>query len=296
MNARIATLRQAPWHEWASQAWAVSLYELRRLRRGKHSLGRLTLICVPLLFAVMAALVLAARADQAFVDPLIIDGQRNSVGGELQLLAVLFRFLNLPIIVYIASASLFGNLYHAEIADRTLHHLFLMPVRREVVTIGKFIAGVLTVFVSAVVAWLLAGAVLLSVHGPRAAITTLLSGEGVRHVLAYVAMLLLAVLTYGALFLLVGALVKSPSMIAAAVLGWEWLTIFLPTGFKRLTVVHWVTAFMPSAVTTDSVIATLADPESRLVAVPVLLSFAAACLVIATWRARHVQISYGASE
>lgn len=296
MGGRAESLRQAPWREWAFQAWAVALYELRRLRRGKHALGRAALVGVPVVFAVIAAAIWAASADRPFVEPLIIAGAQRTASAELPLLATVFRFLDLPFVVYVAAASLFGNLYHAEIADRTLHHVFLMPVRREVVTFGKYVAGVLTVFVLSLAAWLLTGAVLLSIHGPRAAITTLLSVEGLRHVLAYGAMLLLAVLAYGALFLLVGALVKSPSIIAAAVLGWEWLTIFLPTAFKRFTVIHWVTSFMPSAVTTDSVFATLADPESRVAAAAVLVLFSTACLLIATWRARHVQISYGASE
>lgn len=284
------------WHRWTAQSWAVALHEFRRLRHGRHALGRLLLISVPVVFALLVAAVLTGQADHAFSEPLVIHGERRAVGAELLQIARLFRFLNLPFVVFMATASLFANLYSSEIADRTLHHLFLLPVRREIITIGKYVAGVVVAFLTALVAWLLAMGILVSIHGAPAAISWALSLTGLKHVAAYATMLFLATAAYGALFLAIGALFRSPSLVAAAFWGWEQLTIFLPTGFKRFSIIQWVTSFMPMSVTTDSMFATLGDPEHPAVAVLVLAATVILCVAAATWRARHIQVSYGASE
>lgn len=294
LNAQQVT--SAPWRQWADQSWAVALHEFRRLRHGRHALGRLVLTAVPIVFAGLVALIIAAMAEQAFVEPLIIRGERRTVGATLLDIAKLFRLLNLPFVLFMTTASLFANLYNSEITDRTLHHLFLLPVRREVITIGKYIAGVLVVFSTSLTAWLIAGSLLLTLHGPSAALSAALSLAGLEALAAYAMMTFLAVMAYGALFLLVGTTFRSPTIVAAAFWGWEWMTLFLPTTFKRFSILHWVTSFMPVSVTTDSVFATLADPENRLMAFVVLSLFSMACVATATWRARRIQVSYGASE
>ena len=294
MNAQQVT--SAPWRHWARQSWAVALHEFRRLRHGRHALGRLVLTAMPIVFAGLVALFVVAMADQAFVDPLVIHSERRTVGAELLNIARLFRFLNLPFVLFGTTASLFANLYNSEIADRTLHHLFLLPVRREVVTVGKYIAGVLVVFSTSLIAWLIAGGMLLSLHGPSAALSAGLSFAGLKALAAYAMMIFLAATAYGALFLLVGTTFRSPSLVAAAFWGWEWITLFLPTGFKRISIVHWVTSFMPASVTTDWLFATLGDPENPVLAFVVLSLFSIACVAAATWRARRIQLSYGASE
>lgn len=282
--------------QWTNQSWAVALHEFRRLRHGRHAFGRLALTAVPVIFAVLFLAINAALADQVFTEPVLRHSERITIGAELINIAKLFRFLTLPIVVYLAAASLFANLYNSEIADRTLHHLFLLPVRRELITVGKYVAGVLVVFSTSVTAWLVAGAIILSIHGPSAAIRTILSLEGLKHLIAYAAMILLATLAYGALFLLIGTLVRSPALLTASVFIWEWLTLLLPTSFKRLSIVHWVSSFMPVTVTKDSVLQTLGDPEHPLLALVVLALFSLGCVALATWRARHVQLAYGASE
>ena len=123
-----------------------------------------------------------------------------------------------------------------------------------------------------------------------------LSFAGLKALAAYAMMIFLAATAYGALFLLVGTTFRSPSLVAAAFWGWEWMTLFLPTSFKRISIIHWVTSFMPVSVTTDSLFATLGDPENPVLAFVVLSLFSIACVAAATWRARRIQLSYGASE
>src|SRR6185369_11395402 len=108
-----------------------------------------------------------------------------------------------------------------------------------------------TLAIATLGAWFLTCVAGLAVHGVHATVATLLSAEGLRHALAYSTMVGLATLAYGALFLLLGALVKAPSIPAMVFWGWEWLTLFLPTSFKRFSIIHWVSAFLPATVIPD---------------------------------------------
>ena len=287
----------SPLAGWARQAWAVALYELQRLRHGRHRIARVVLVGLPVILCVLVALVRLATSRQGFTEPLLHGHeQRTTIAMELLFLARTFRFFTLPVVLYVSTAGLFANLYYAELADRTLHHVFLQPVRREVVTIGKYVAAVLTIVSVTLLAWTLATAVLLVIHGPGAAMGALFSADGLRQAFSYAAMILLASMAYGSLFLLIGALVRWPSIVMMVYWLWELLTLVLPQGFKRATIAHWVSSFMPMAVVPDNPVVTLGTPESRVLAVIVLLAFTVLCVALATWRARHIQAAYGASE
>ena len=59
---------------------------------------------------------------------------------------------------------------------------------------------------------------------------------------------------------------------------------------------YWLLSLSRVSVAPDSQFATVVDRPSPVLAIPVLLVFSAACIAAAAWRARHIQISYGASE
>jgi len=59
------------------------------------------------------------------------------LGGIIQLYYVRFG-------IFFGCLGIFVRLVRGELAERTLHYWFLAPVRREVLVVGKFVAGVLT--------------------------------------------------------------------------------------------------------------------------------------------------------
>src|SRR4030095_9884458 len=58
--------------------------------------------------------------------------------------AVLYSGLILRTVVFFGCAWIFMNLFRGEIVDRSLHFYFLSPVRRDVLVIGKYLAGLVT--------------------------------------------------------------------------------------------------------------------------------------------------------
>jgi ABC-type transport system involved in multi-copper enzyme maturation permease subunit len=198
--------------------------------------------------------------------------------------------------VFLAAVDVFGGLFRAELAERTLHHVFLQPLRRETVTIGKYLAGVLSLLGLGSLSWLIVLVAWLAPHGPAAVVGTLLSATGLKFLLSHVLALALALLAYGGLFLLAGMLARGPVVVGVMVWVWELLAIFLPTSFKRFTVAYWFNSLLPLRIPPKWMLAQEAEPATALAAVVVCVGFGAACTAVAAWWARHLQLSYGARD
>jgi ABC-type transport system involved in multi-copper enzyme maturation permease subunit len=274
----------------------VARLEVSRILRGRGMLGRVVLVALPVLLCGAGALSVTLMASNAFEDPLLLRGSRRVAADVLPELAQLFRFFVLPFVTFILCAELSGNLFRAELADRTLHHVFLSPVRRELVVVGKFLAAVVVMAAALEISWLLSTGIALLPHGPGAALGALLSGEGLRHVLRHGLVLVLAPAAYGALFLLLGLAVKKPLHLGFLFFLWEWATLFLPQAFKRASIVHWLESLLPLRLRAESHFARVAEPEPAWLAVLVLLAIAAGLVAASTLWARRMQLSYGEAE
>ncbi len=57
--------------------------------------------------------------------------------------AGVFQFFYLRLAVFFGCLGIFMNLFRGEILDKSLHFYFLAPIRREVLMVGKFLAGLL---------------------------------------------------------------------------------------------------------------------------------------------------------
>ncbi|MEM8929935.1 MAG: hypothetical protein AAGE94_02105 [Acidobacteriota bacterium] len=208
--------------------------------------------------------------------------------------AVLFAvYLRIPI--FFGCLVLFMNLFRSEILERSLHYLFLTPVRREVVVAGKYIAALFATAMVFVLGTALLYLATFSPWGLGELSRHLFQGPGLGHLMSYAGIAVLACIGYGAIFLLAGLVVKNPVVIGIFFWGWEFLNPFLPALLKKLSVVFYLRNLMPVPLP-DGPFAVLADPISPWISVPGLLLFTAAVLAIAAWRARGLEIHYGGED
>lgn len=275
--------------------WAVAAYELRRLLRAKHGLVRLFILLLPFFFALLVATVRMLVSEavpsgrQAF-------GSTFTVTDDLTALARSFRIGYLRWIVFLTIAGLFGGLYSGERSERTLHHVFLQPLRRGILTFGKYFGAVLLLWITAVVAWLMTTFTWLLPHGIGAALGAMFSARGLSDLAAYALILLLACLAYGGVFTLAGAVFRSPPIVALALLAWEGLCSILPVSFQRFTVFYWLDSLLPTRVPASNVLAVLAEPAPWPACVLVCVVVGGVGVTLASWRARRMELAYGASE
>lgn len=258
------------------QLRAVFALELKRLFRGREGRATLFFAAAPVLLSIVAV-----------TAPM----RQMPVGRAEHAFAVVFQNLVLQGTLYFGCLFTFGGLVRGEQIGKTLHHLLLAPVRREVLLLGKYLAALAataTLFgLSSAVSYL----VLLSDAGRPAMLAHLGSG-GAGRLLAYVLVAALACAAYGAVFLAFGQLAKNPVFPALAFWGWEHLNFLLPEVLKRLGLIHYLLSLTPVKVP-DGFLAVLGEPLRVWVSVPVPLLFTAALLALAARKARRTEVDYG---
>ena len=258
------------------QLKAVFLLELGRLARTRE--GRATV------FFALAPLLLSGFG-------LVVRDSALPVAQAERSFAFIFQNLVLQGTAFFGCLFVFGGLVRGEQTAKTLHHILLAPVRREVVLLGKYLAAfaaTAALFATTSVATYL---VLVSDGGPRGTLAHLSAGGGSR-LLAYALVAVLACASYGAVFVAFGQWVRNPIVPALAFWGWEHLNFLLPEVLKRLGLIHYLLSLTPVKVP-ESFLAILGDPLPAWVAIPVPVLFSAALLAVSAWRVRRVEVDYG---
>ncbi len=208
------------------------------------------------------------------------------IGGIIQLYYVRFG-------IFFGCLGIFVRLIRGELAERTLHYWFLAPVRREVLIIGKFLAGTLTT-VTVFGAGILTSFCLMYVHFD-AGQDFVLNGPGLGHLRAYLLVAVLACLGYGAVFLAMSLLFKNPIVPAVVLLFWELINGVLPVWFKHLSVTYYLKPLFPVELPIEGILGlftVVAEPTPAWLAVSGLLLFAALVLAFACWRIRRLEVLY----
>ena len=269
------------------QTLAVARLEIGRNLLGLRALGLYLLAALPVGLVVIASWVRIAFEETA---------TPPSAGGLAAEFGAFYGTLFARLVIFFVCMLVFTRLFRAEIQERSLHYAFLTPVRRSVLVAGKFLAGftaVGAVLAAAAAASFLAHFLPLTEAAGSGGYTAfLLRGGGTTQLTGYVAVTLLGVAGYGAVFLAAGLFFRNPILPALAIFAWEWANFLLPPLLKRVSVIHYLQALQPVP-PPEGVLALLADPPSPWLAVPGLLAVAAGLLVLSTWRVRRMEIVYG---
>ena len=223
------------------------------------------------------------------------DGDAHVLDEDTTILAGIFQFYYLRLGIFFGCLGLFTRLFRGEMMERSLHHYLLAPVRRELLTLGKFLAG-LMISVATFGAAVLLSFVLMYLHFGGEARGFVGSGPGLGHLGSYLLVTVLACLGYGSLFLLLGLLVRNPFIPAVPILLWESINHLLPASLKPLSVIFYLEPLLPVEVPPTNELLTFfaipADPVPGYVAMPGLVLVSAAILLGACLRARSTEINY----
>ena len=219
-------------------------------------------------------------------------------GQDMNIFATIFQLLDLRAVVFFGCLGIFMNLFRGEQLDRSLHYYFLAPVRREVLVIGKYFAGLLAAMVifttSVALQW-----TAMQLHFPSSTIMTYLrDGHGWSHVASYAAATMLGCVGYGSVFMLAGAMFKNPIIPAAVVALWEGINPFLPGVLQKFSVIYYLKSLCPIEADANieppfSMLVVNADPISPAIAIFGMLAFTALVLVVAALQVRRMEINYG---
>ena len=237
----------------------------------------------------------------AFIPTLIIsihaffgEHDLSSIGDDTQVLAGIIQLYYVRLGVFFGSLGIFSRLIRGEMIERSLHFYLLSPVRREVLLLSKFVAGSVTALLLFVTATLADFALMYLPYGAVGR-DYLFNGPGLGQLEAYVLIIALACLGYGAVFLLLSMIFKNPTPGALLFLGWEAINPVMPSLLQKLSVASYLRHLMPVDVGAKGFIALLTvetEPISGWVATFGLLLLIAIVLLYSCYRIRTLEIRY----
>ncbi len=181
--------------------------------------------------------------------------------------------------VFFGCLGIFSRLIRGEMIERSLHFYLLSPVRREVLLLSKFAAGSVTALLLFVTA-ILADFALMYLPFGAAGRDYLFNGPGLEQLEAYLLIIVLACLGYGAVFLLLSMMFRNPTPAALLFLGWEAINPVLPSLLQKLSVASYLRHLMPVNIGAKGLFALLTvetEPVAGWVATLGLLLLIAAC-------------------
>lgn len=278
------SLLAKPWTQWLSQVRVVTRMDARKsffTRRG----------LLVYLLALGPAVIIILHA--------MIDHRPNwdnvtHVAQDEQALAAIVELYYIRFAVFFGCMGVFTWVLRGEIVEKTLHYYLLTPVRREVLAVGKFLAGLITC------ATIFGGGVLLNFvlmygHIGAAGRAYMFEGPGMGQLGLYLLTTVMACAGYGSVFFAMSLIFKNPIVPAALLLGWETISGILPAFLQKLTITYYLKQFIPVELPQTGLMAlftVVAQPLPKAVAVLGLCVLSAAVVAFACVGMRRMQISY----
>ncbi len=273
-------VRAEGWNLWIAQLLAILRIEIKKTAFSRRALGIYALCALPLfIFTIIAFIAPPAEFH-------------DNVGSGRPIFSFIYHTLILGTVVFFGCAVIFTNLFRGDVLDRSLHYYLLTPTRRWLLALAKYLSGLavtLTMFCGVTtICYLL----FYIPFGLDRAVQDMTSGPGLSHLFAYLATTSLACLGYGAVFLSLGLLFKSPILPIAGVLAWESIQFLLPAALKKFSITHYLLGLVPVPLP-EGPLAILASPPPAWMSVLGLLGLSALGLGVAIWKLRAIEVRYG---
>jgi len=273
-------LLDQPWALWWIQGQRLTRIELRRNLFSWKSTWIYCLAFIPTLII--------------FIHMIVDSHPGFQLSDDTNILAGIVQLYYIRLGVFFGCLGIFSRLIRGEMIERSLHFYLLSPVRREVLLLAKFAAGSISavfLFGSAIVA----DFVLMYTGFGAAGRDYILNGPGMGQLEAYLLIIVLACLGYGAVFLLLSMMFKNPTPAAMLVLGWETINPVLPSLLQKISVASYLRHLMPVTVSAEGIFALLSvetEPVSGWAATIGLLALIAVVLTYSCYRIRSLEIRY----
>ncbi len=274
------SIREQPWALWWMQARRLVLIEIRRNLFSWKATWIYLLAFVPTVIILIHLLIDRHPVFRLSDDTVVLAG------------VVQFYYIRLG--VFFGCLGIFSRLIRGEMVERSLHFYLLAPVRREVLLLAKFVAGSISaVFLFGTA--ILANFTLMYAEYGAAGQDYVFHGPGLGQLEAYLLIVVLACLGYGAVFLLLSMMFRNPMPAALLFLGWEAINPVMPSLLQKISVASYLRHLMPINVPGDGLFALLTvqtEPVPAWVAVLGLLIFISVVLAYSCVRIRRLEIRY----
>ena len=279
-----STFKEQPWRLFASQISVLVRTEVRRNLFTRRRIGFHLLAWIPVLF--LAAHFVFSRYHT----------ESSSIEDDTFVLASIIQVYYFRLGIFFACMGIFTWLFRGEMVQRTLHYQFLVPVRKEVLVVGKFLAGAI-ISIALFEAAVLACFCLIYARFGSEGRAYVFDGPGLGQLGSYLLATALACLGYGAVFLALSLLFKNPIIPGAMLLGWETIAPIFPSWAQHLSVTFYLKHLCPVKLPIEgpmAIFTIVAEPVSPFVAVFGLLCLTVAILVLSCFLIHRLEVTYTA--
>lgn len=269
-----------PWRLWLTQLRAIVSIESQR------NLFTLRSFWVYFLAFAPTAIIL--------IHAIFANLRYETLSEDTQVLAGIFQFYYLRLGIFFGTLGIFTRLIRGEMIERSLHYYLLAPVRREILLLGKFIAGSVRALILFETAVFLSFWVMYYPFG-TAGHQYIFDGPGGHELFAYLGITALAVFGYGAVFMLFSMLFKNPAVPALLFMGWEAISSIMPSFLQRFSITSYLRQLMPISVPGEGIFALLTvniEPVPAWLSVMGALILTAGVLAVSCYLMRTLEISY----
>jgi ABC-type transport system involved in multi-copper enzyme maturation permease subunit len=269
-----------PWDLWTLQARRLVRIEIRRNLFSWKASWIYLLAFIP---TAIILIHLVFESHPAF-----------ALNDDTNVLAGIMQFYYLRLGVFFGCLGIFSRLIRGEMVERSLHFYLLSPVRREVLLLAKFVAGSISAIGLFATATIADFALMYAGFGP-AGQEYVFHGPGLGQLEAYLGIVVLACLGYGAVFLLLSMMFRNPTPAAMLVMGWEAINPVLPSLLQKISVASYLRHLKPITVPGEGIFALLTvetEPVPTGLAVLGLLILIVLVLAYSCIRIRRLEIRY----
>jgi len=266
------------WNLGIRQTLTIVKMELARYILARRWLGVYLLAFAPV--ALLLAIVLGVNPSKS-----------PSTANQSMIFAFLFQTFILRMSIFFSCALVFTQLFRGEILEKTLHFYLLAPVRREVLALGKYLAGVVATGLIFTTTTVLENLLLYSIV--PSGTSFFLEGPGISYLARYVVVVILACCCYGGIFTLTGLLFRNPLVPAFIVAMWEAFYFILPETLQKVTVMHYLQSLLPLVIDRGP-FSVIIDPTGPILSVVILLVVAAVFVWVTGMVLSRAQVSYSA--
>ncbi len=266
--------------------WRRQLLAILRIEFGKALLSRRAFSCYALIFVPIAVLAVVAFDENLDGSPVFetIENARREFG-------YMFSALFIGGVLFLGNATIFTSLFRSEMLDRSIHYYLLTPVRREILVLGKYLAGLGACFVMFGSCTLICFSLLYVPFGLEEFITDLSNGIVLEQMGLYLGIVFLGSMGYGSVFMATGLLFKNPLIPIVVVAGWEMLHFILPPALKVFSILYYIKGLLPIPLD-EGPLAVIVAPPPLWVSIVGMFGLSAITVAVSVLILRKLEVRY----
>lgn len=286
---------------WGHQLLAMTRLSVLRGMRTPNTRINVALLLLPVLIAMLAAVVFMVASRFGFTDPLVLRPNFSlpktalTAEGSLRIFENLMLYGLMNFAVFFAALNFAYSTLREEVDERTLHHLMLQPIPRWIIVAGKYLAFLAVAVPAVAFSMVLTRIVLLVPYGPGPAARTLFSAAESIGMVRTFAALTCGLMLYSALFLGLSTVFRNLAF-ALFFYGWESGLNYLPGVMKNFNLRWYLRELLPTtAETNTSAVSLMNDPPGAIQTIIVFAIIFLGGVGLAGFMMNHRQCVYGSN-